>query len=132
DRAMEKIEGKQKVEKIVILTESGILHHVIIGDILYVESFAHRQILHLEGGETITEVRRSLKRILDELEERAPKQFFIPYKGYVVNKRKIKVVEKKEIILSSDDTIPIPVRKFREIRDLFFDYVFSEEEEMKE
>lgn len=118
--------AREVVKKLVRKAEGGGMHTVDIGDIFYVESHGHTLHVHSKEG-SYTEGRRSLARILEELEKLLPNQFLSPYKGYIINLRAVKTVETGRITLQEGTRIPIPKRGFRELQNRYFDYMFQEE-----
>ncbi len=109
---------------LVIKTTGGGLRYVDIGDILYVESRDHRQTIHVQG-EDIVEARRSLTRILQELEAVEKGRFIAPYKGYIVNMSAISSIDPRAITLKNDVSVPLPRGAFRELRTKYADYRFG-------
>lgn len=110
---------------ISIRAESGEIYTIDIADILYIESLKHSLSVHLKA-QTIIEFRRSLARLLEELEKLSPGQFVSPYKGYIVNHRAIRSIEKDKIVLNDQSVVPIPKRGYRAVQDAYFDYLFAE------
>jgi len=123
DRAVARFESG-RVKNLVVKPEGGGAQRVDIGDILYIESQRHVLTVHTKNGD-LTEGRRSLGRMLEELEKVSPGQFAAPYKGYVVNRRAITAIEPEQLLLQNGARIPIPKRCYREISDAWFDYLFS-------
>ncbi|MDD3335927.1 MAG: LytTR family DNA-binding domain-containing protein [Eubacteriales bacterium] len=122
DRALTRFaEGTSK--SIPVKAEGGIVQKVDIDEILYIESQKHLLTLYLFNG-TITEGQRSLIRFMEELEKLAPGQFVAPYKGYIVNQKAIVTIEPEKLILRGGACIPIPKRRYREIQNNYFDYMF--------
>ncbi|MEF9973527.1 MAG: LytTR family DNA-binding domain-containing protein [Clostridia bacterium] len=124
DRAVAHI-AENRTKRIYFRAESGTIQSVNLSDILYIESSDHSQSVYLKDG-TCTEARRSLARLLEELEKRSPGQFFCPYKGYIVNQASICAIEPEWILLSDGCKIPIPKRGFRELKKQYFDYLFRD------
>lgn len=123
DRAVARFEsGRGK--NLIVKPEGGGAQMVDIGEILYIESQRHILAVHTITG-SLTEGRRSLSRLLEELEKLSPGQFVMPYKGYVVNRRAIEAIEPEQLLLRGGARVPIPRRSYREFSDAWFDYMFS-------
>lgn len=123
DRAMTCFAAR-KPKTIVIKSENGELHNVEIGEILYIESRDHG--LTVTTKTTVfTESRRSLTRILEELEALSRGQFISPYKGYIVNQKAILTIERENIVMKNRVKIPIPKRGYKVLQDRYMDYIFE-------
>lgn len=123
DRAMARFSAGLP-KNLVIKSENGELHNIDVGDILYIESQGHDVIVHT-AAQTLTENRRSLARLLEELAALSPGQFLSPYKGYIVNQAAIITIQRENIILKSGVKIPIPKRGYKELQDRYLDYRFQ-------
>ena len=113
------------VKTVVIKSEGRVIRMVDINDILYIESRGHILTIYTKVG-PCTEARHSLSRLEEELHKLSPGQFISPYKGYIVNQKSIRVIEREHILLCSGDCVPIPKRGFREIQNAYFDYMFGQ------
>lgn len=107
-----------------IRTEGGSLYDLNLEDIFYIESVGHLQRLHCKTG-LHTEARRSLALLEEDLQALAPGQFVSPYKGYLVNLRAVRIVNPASLALKNGGTLPLAKRRFRQIREVFFDYNFK-------
>ena len=125
DRAVNHFAAGQP-KNITIKAEGGEVYRVELGDILYIESEDHGLAVYTKDR-TLREGRRSLARILEELEALSPRQFLSPYKGYIVNQRAILTLEREAIVLRNHVKIPIPKRGYKELKNLYFDYIFGED-----
>lgn len=85
--------------------------------ILYIESIGDDSAVHLKDGKLI--VRTSMKKWSIVL----PGQFFKCHQSYIVNMAAIKKIQKTDIKLINDETVPMSVRKKAEAKERFFDYV---------
>lgn len=127
DRAVEKFIHK-KSEAISIKTKNGQVVFIELSEIMYVECYHHIQIVYLKDGEVI-EARETLIKLLSLFEEHAKGQFICPYKGFIVNQKKIKSIEVNQIVLKNGVNIPIVKRNFGAIKQQYFDYMFTREVE---
>ena len=124
DRALARFKNGE-VKKIALRPLGGGLQNVDLTDIIYIESSGHTLNIFLKNGVT-TECRRSLARILEMLEELSVGQFDAPCKGYIVNRRAIRTIEPKQIVLQNGKTIPIARGSFREFQERHFAYMFPD------
>lgn len=108
-----------------ICSIGGSIGSIDINDILFIESHGHTLTLHCICQE-LTETRKTLAGMIDELNVRAPGQFVSPYKGYIVNQKAIRTIENDRIILRDDSYVPLPRRGISKIKDAYFDFMFGE------
>lgn len=123
ERAFERIKPNES-KTLVVKTEGGDICSLDIEEIRYIESHAHSQMVHI-GNELKIESRRSLSRLFEELEALSPSQFFMPYKGYIVNHKAVASIETKRILLTDGVGIPLPRGKAGEMKKRHFDYMFQ-------
>ncbi len=116
-----------EIKKLAFKTEDGAIRQVELNDILYIESAAHIQTIHLKTG-LCTKDNRSLARITEDLEEISPGQFISPYKGYLVNLQAVVTIARGDITLSSGERIPLAKRSFGRVRDAYFSIIFKKME----
>ena len=79
-------------------------------DIIYIESFSNSISIHIKGMDNLT-VYSSLKSYQKTL----PPNFFRCHKCYLVNMNQIKRYEPHKFIMSSEDEIPLPSKKYKDI-----------------
>ena len=124
DRAVSKLKILDP-KRLAIRVEGGEIYLVELLKILYIESAAHDQVIHLSEG-TLTESRRGLARLQEELDKLSPGQFVSPYKGYILNLAAVRSIEVDRITLLNGERLPLAKRNFRELRDKYLDYTFGE------
>lgn len=112
-----------EAKKLAVRVGEGALHMVDLDNILYIESAAHDLTLYLTSG-SLTESRRGLARLLDELETLSPGQFVSPYKGYILNLAAVRSIKPDRILLCTGTAIPLAKRNFAALRDQYMDYAF--------
>ena len=117
--------NKEEEKRLTLKLENGKLQMVTLDEIYYIESAGHTQVVYMKSGSCI-EARRSLTRLAEELEKLSPKQFVSPYKGYLVNQKAIRNIETKQIVLLSEQSIPLSRGSFRQLQNAFFEYQFGE------
>lgn len=125
DRLLKKIFSN--VEKcLVFKTTSGGMQKIETFFIEFIESFKHTQTVNLINRKSF-EVKSSLNAIFEELMVKCSSQFIMPYKGYIVNQNMIRTIETTQIIMQSGKKISLAKGSFREIKDAYFEYMFSRE-----
>lgn len=123
NRAMEKT--KQKEDKILVLKlQNGMIRSIYLDEILYIENYLHIQTVYLENGECL-ESKSTMGHLYQELEKVSAGQFISPYKGYIVNQQHISMIEVRRILLKNGQGIPISRGSFRQLREQYFEYTFS-------
>ena len=65
---------------------------------------------------------------MEKLEELSPGQFVSPYKGYIINLRRVVSIEADCVKMQGGAEIPLVRRSFRELRDRYFDCMFADGE----
>ncbi|MFQ6794641.1 MAG: LytTR family DNA-binding domain-containing protein [Thomasclavelia sp.] len=73
-----------------------------ISQIIYIESFNHHIVIHCKSGELIE--RKQLSKFIKDINSDS---FIQVHKSFVVNKEHIKMVEKKQLVLTDEKIIPI-------------------------
>jgi DNA-binding LytR/AlgR family response regulator len=126
-RAMDKFKSKQ-IKNINIKLRNGDLRFVELGEIMYVESFSHSQSIYLNSGENI-EARETLTKLSSIFDEASKGQFICPYKGFIVNQKNIRGIEPDKIILKDGKEIPIVKRNFATIKQQYFNFMFTREDD---
>lgn len=71
-----------------------------VSDIEYIESIDHIQVIHTSHA-VYTEQRRSISKLAEELDAVMPKQFIVPYRGFMVNLKEISALDQKNILMHS-------------------------------
>jgi len=98
NRAVEKLKID---EQILTLNLHGRTIRLPLRDIIYIE--AQRNYVMIHATETFTK-----KTTLSEFEKDLDEYFFRTGRSFIVNLRHIKKVTKTEIVLSSDESVPLP------------------------
>lgn len=115
---------EQSKKTVTFKCAGGIVETVDKNAIQYIESTSHIQNIFLSGGVSFA-ASQSLNEIKKALDTVAPGQFINPYKGYIVNQRFIRTIENDKMVLQGGKEIPIPRRSFRDIKQIYFDYMFK-------
>lgn len=128
DRAMENIQRSASKE-LTVRGEDGELRMVSVREIEYIESRDHAQEIHLKE-EAITEQRRSLARLQEDLDALVPGQFIMPYKGLLVNLRAVVSIEQSSMTLRSGVSVPIRRGSCRQLQAQYTAFRFAKKEGM--
>ena len=95
---------------------------LFISDILYTNRLKHNVTFYLLDGTSKT-VRLTQKEVESLLIPNP--EFIIVGQGAVVNLCYVQGVSKKNLIISNGDVLPIPKRKYTEIKDVYTNYCFE-------
>lgn len=102
----------------LVVQHNGQTLSVPFGDILYIESFYRRIILHLANQQQIS-ISGTLATILEKL----PKQHFAQcHKSYCVNLATVKRVQRYQVLLEGGQTVPISKSQFEQFKTAFCQY----------
>jgi DNA-binding LytR/AlgR family response regulator len=99
-----------------IESESGIMR-VLTDDIIYAESFDHFLEITTIAGEKLT-----VKMPMYELENKLENNFKRCHRSYIVNLKYIKKIIKTEIMLDSNEVIPLSRRLYAEMNKAVIKY----------
>ncbi|MFA7573612.1 MAG: LytTR family DNA-binding domain-containing protein [Lutispora sp.] len=98
--------GLKNQENYILEVKSGWKKYRIdIRDIIYVEVTRNRIVIHTERGQT--SFLATLKEIRDRLCCMDADSFMVCHKSYLVNIKKIKLLDKTELIMSNGERCPI-------------------------
>ena len=81
----------------MIITSNGVTHIIKEEDIIYIESFGRKLIIHSKTGKT--ETYGKMSDIINELGD----EFYQIHRSYIVNMRKIANCSKNEVIVENGD-----------------------------
>ena len=91
-------------------------HIFLLSDILYAEAYGRNCIItSLSGTKTI------MRMNLAEFQEKAGQRFMAVHRSYIINTECISMIRKYEVILMNEFAIPIPVKKYREVREMLLE-----------
>ena len=124
DRVMESIRQRHS-RKIIFRLVGGGIQVEEINDILFVESNGHNQKIYVNDG-SILETRLALAQLASTLESISPGQFISPGKGYIINLSAIHVI-KSDYIEIQNHKIPVANRKYRQLQEKYFKFVFKKD-----
>lgn len=126
DRLFKKIFSNTETN-IVFKTSNGGMQKIEAFLIEYIESYRHSQTVNLIDRNRM-DVKSSINAIFEELIVKCGSQFINPYKGYIVNQNLIRTIEPTQIIMQSGAKIPLSKGNFRDVKDAYFEYMFSREQ----
>ncbi len=86
--------------------------------IVYIESYLHSQFVHMKTGEKI-EIHSSMDNVETLLKD---KGFIRVHKSYIVNYRYIKKIGDTDILLSTEEKLPLSRHKKAEVKSLWLKY----------
>lgn len=122
ERALSEIDIASS-RQLSVTTKSGEIHCIDIDEICYIESNNHD--IYIVQEEATLLIRSSLSIIKKELEDISPRQFISPYKGYIVNQKKILWISRDTMTIKGGFDIPIPKRNYKILQKEFENYVFG-------
>lgn len=117
DKVMDKLTKKDEVY-ITVKSTDGI-SRVDLKKLVYSETDNHVQKLYLSDGKVIS-VRKSSTELFELLEEEP--RFYKCGSTYIINMDYIVELSSKDVAFSSGARIPIPSRKYMELKKLYMDY----------
>lgn len=120
ERVMKRIETRDKNEASIVLTTANGFRKINMNDIFYLEIFGHDIVFHLEDSEFTTY--GTLKTYESQLK---PYWFIRCNSCYLVNARKIKLVDKYDIYLTNDEKVIISHPKKKEFTKQFKEYIMK-------
>ena len=89
-----------------------------VKEILYIESFKHSMVFHIDDASGTT---YDLNSNLGELESRLKNYgFYRVHKSYLVNMRFVQSVERYQVRLVNEECIPVPRAKYQAVREAYF------------
>ena len=105
--AVEYVENRNRSETKSLLIRSGTLQRrILLKDIMYVESFNKKVIIHLEDEHIETYAR------MEDIERELGSGFYRCHRCYIVNMAAISGYDPSSVVLSSGEAIPIAQKKF--------------------
>ena len=91
-------------------------HIFLLSDILYAEAYGRNCIItSLSGTKTV------MRMNLAEFQEKADQRFMAVHRSYIINTECISMIRKYEVILMNEFAIPIPVKKYWEVREMLLE-----------
>lgn len=121
NKALAKIDKQS--EKYVILQTRTMTKKVILGEIVYSESYKHNQNIKTIDGKTIT-VRMTVDELFNKVNENG--EFVKNGSSYIVNLNHIREITAKEILTDIGDKINVPRGSYSRLKEEYMEYMFAE------
>ena len=99
-------------KRLVIVDQMGTTHFMSPSEVLYVMACGRGSAIYTLSGQEI----RANMSISDFLEG-AGESFLVVHRSYAVNKGYISCIRQYEIVMADGSQVPVPVKKYREIRE---------------
>jgi len=113
DKAAERL---AKPEQTVLVQTADATVRIPVGDILYVEAFAHNVVMQTKT--TAVETRANI----GEIEKSLGNTFVRCHRSYIVGLRHISRITKTDVVLDGGKTIPLSRRLYTEVNLAFIEY----------
>ena len=104
---------------LIFATGKGVVHNIACHSILYLESNAHKVLIHTETDNAVYTVYDRLTSFLDKL----PSNFIQCHKSYLINMDKIKKIDKKTVFLLDGSGIQISKAYAATLKKDYFNYM---------
>lgn len=115
-KALDLCSKKTKFQRVIRTVNDNV--SINLQDIIYIESMNNNIIIHLTKSRQLT-VYSTLESFYDTL----PPQFFRCHKSFIINMNHIKSYKPNEFTLTSNATIPIPQKKYRDVISVYKNFV---------
>lgn len=120
DKTLHRINKEHRTSKIVLETTKQVIK-LDYNQIYYCIMFSPYIDIHT-NSEKIT-----LRKKISDLEKILPNEYFVRcHRSYIVNVKHIKSITKNNVFLENGVKIPISRGKYKEINDIFIDYITGE------
>lgn len=131
DRALENMH-RNAPKQLTVRGPDGELRLINVREIEYIECRGHLQEIHLQEihlqDKILTEQRRSIGRLQEELGVLAPGQFIASYKGFLVNLSAIVSIGQSGISLRSGIRVPISRGTTKQLQAIYAAFRFRKKE----
>ena len=116
--------GANELKTILVPTKDGTIT-VNLDTLMYVEHIKHVLFFHLDNGSVISSINSSmsLSELASELFEYS--NFIQPHRAYLINMDFITTMTKTDFVLRNNHLIPIPIRRYSQLRKQYFNYVLA-------
>lgn len=105
------LSDRQREDRIVTTDSMGITHFLTASEVVYAMASGRNCILHTSSGQEIEALMS-----ISEFRKAAGQIFLSVHRSYAVNKAYISCIRQYEVVMADDSRIPVPVKKYREIR----------------
>lgn len=102
--------------KISVPGEKGMLHTLMLSEILYISAFSKDSIITTSSSEIL------VKKSISQLQQLLENDFISVHRSYLVNPDYVASIERYTVTMVNGERIPIPQKKYNEIRDLLLHF----------
>lgn len=113
DKAVERL---KVTEEILLVHTADMIERVPLGDILFIEAFAHYVVIQTK--KTILETRAGIS----EIEQSLGNAFIRCHRSYIAGLKHISRITKTDIMLDTGKVIPLSRRLYTDVNRAFIDY----------
>lgn len=107
----------------LIVEDREQITYIAIDTLIYIESIGKKQLAHIVGREQPLELRKQMQQLEAELTGRG---FLRIHKGYLVNYRFIRKICETDVILTTDERLPVSRRRLTDIREEYMELMQGE------
>lgn len=97
--------------------------YIALDTLIYIESIGKKQLAHIVGWDHPMELHKQMQQLEAEL---SPQGFLRIHKGYLVNYRFIRKICDMDVILTTEERLPVSRRRLTEIRESYMELMQSE------
>lgn len=123
EAALDRVIAMRQERTWIVLPCEGELHRIALEDVLYVETDEKRRIFALASGKKMT-ARLSAAQLQDCLAGR--RGMVMCGASYVVNLSHVRCFSGTDLVMDTDERIPVPRRLRAQIRQTYFDFYLEE------
>lgn len=107
----------------LIVEDRGQILYVALDTLIYIECIGKKQLAHIVGWEHPLELHKQMQQLEQEL---TPQGFLRVHKGYLANYRFIRKICDTDVILSTEERLPVSRRRLTEIREGYLELMQGE------
>lgn len=97
--------------RVIVAGENGSVHSLMHSEIMYVAAFSKDSIIATVNGEILA------KTGISAIHKMLGDQFIQVHRGYVINPNYVSSIERYVITMLDGEEIPVPQKRFNDIRD---------------
>lgn len=99
--------------RIIVTDKKGNIHFLMPSEVVYVDANGRDSIIHTIQGETI-----NARMKITDFKKTAGEHFISVHRSYLINDAYISRIQKYEVVMLDGNKIPIPVKKYKEVRKI--------------
>lgn len=108
----QKIRQAQDARRIVVTDSGDVVHFLLPSEVIYVTAQGRSCVIHTLGGRQI-----SARMSITDFQSAAGDGFSAVHRSYSLNDAYISHIQKYEVVMADGSRIPIPVKRYKEIRE---------------